>query len=212
MGVSSTSTTLERQKGHSTINIVETINIHSYLALALTHHIRQSRGYKFEQKIVQELGIFDWQCRRMGGSSANNPDEIATCNIGGIFVVIEAKSTVGKYAYMPVDQILRFREILQVFHYYPKKYMMFAWKFSKGKGAKPKYYYHIFQWFNMEELELLSSIRCDDKGMLTPVLKDKRKSKLNYDFFNYMWMNESLHDVRINVESDAGLKRPHLLI
>jgi Holliday junction resolvase len=167
------------------------------------HSIRQSRGYNFEYKIVNELNNGDWQCRRMGGSSANNPDEIATYNEKGVIVVIEAKSTVGKYAYMPVDQILRFKEILHMFHYYPRKFMMFAWKFSKGKGAKPKYYYHIFEHLDSEELELFSSIRCDDKGMLMPVLKDKRKYLNSYSFYYYMWMVESLFDVRKDLEGRA---------
>lgn len=171
----------------------------------MTHHIRQSRGYRFEQKIVNDLSCGDWQCRRMGGSSADNPDEIATHNEKGIFVVIEAKSTVGKYAYMPIDQITRFKEILHMFHYYPRRYMMFAWKFSKGKGAKPRYYYHMFTYLNMEELALFSSIRCDDKGMITPVLKDKHNSKLSYEFYYYMWMCESLVDVKKDLEYKAHI-------
>lgn len=166
------------------------------------HHIRQSRGYVFENKIVNELSNGDWQCRRMGGSSANNPDEIATFNEKGVIIVIEAKSTVGKYAYMPVDQILRFKDILHMYHYYPRRFMMFAWKFSKGKGSKPKYYYHVFQQhIDTAELELFSSIRCDEKGILTPVLKDKRNYKLQYEFYYSMWMCESLHEVRTDIES-----------
>jgi len=165
---------------------------------------RQSRGYVFENKIVESFTGGGWQCRRLGGSSANNPDEIATYNEKGILLIFEAKSTVGQYCYIPVDQIERFNEIKSMFGYYKIKKYIFAFKFgNKKKKGITKYYYYIFTNFTKNDINKLSSIRCDSKGMLKPIPKNKDKYEdnieSNYDYYYIMYRCDSIEELKKDI-------------
>ena len=172
----------------------------------MTHTTRQSRGWQFEHKIVKDFSNDGWQCKRMGGLSADNPDEIATCNKKGLMLIIEAKSTVGEYCYMPVEQIERFKEIKNMFRYYPRIYFVFAFKFgSKGKKGKTKYHYKISWHFSHDDLIRLKSIRCDKDGLLKPIRKPEYKDDKMYGFEFYMYMKS--YDSIEELKKDLVLER-----
>ena len=155
---------------------------------------RRSRGYNFEHKIVQEFSTTTtaadgWQCRRMGGTSTGMPDTVAVNNIHDILLAIECKSTTGNYCYVPVDQLERCNNLLNLFNRYGVKHIVLAFKFSGNKGSrKLRHYYWVLPEIH-EDLSCLHSLRCDYNGIIMSIddkiLKQKCMRPKQYDFLNY---------------------------
>ncbi len=108
------------------------------------NRISRSRGYSFEHNIVQYLEKIGWRAKRLGGSSTNLPDILATHR--DTMYSMEAKSVMmpaKKSALIPYDQVLRCIDMLTMFPVYSEQYLVFAFKFSL-KGYRPAYHYFAF--------------------------------------------------------------------
>lgn len=154
--------------------------------------IRRSRGYNFEHKIVQEFSTEEedgWMCRRMGGTSTGMPDTVAVNNIHDVLLAMECKSTIGNYCYVPVDQLERCNNLLNLFNRYSVKHIVLAFKFSGNKGArKLRYHYWALPRIH-EDLECLSYIRCDYNGNIMAIndkiVKQECATPRVYKFLEY---------------------------
>jgi Holliday junction resolvase len=146
----------------------------------MTHTRRQSRGYSHEHKVVLDVNKLDgWQCRRLGGSSANLPDIVATNNKESRIIIAEFKSLTPKALkrsknlassalYIPQDQAARCVEMVKMFDIYTTKEIVFAFKFSNVQTHKPVHYYFVVPeayWFTL--LYETAVIRCTSSGMCT---------------------------------------------
>ena len=85
-----------------------------------------------------------------------------------IIYAIEAKSTVGKQAYIPNDQICRCLDILDMFSIYKHRCAVFAFKFAKSK-LNEKLQYYFFRIKISENLRNILTLKCDNRGYLTIV-------------------------------------------
>jgi Holliday junction resolvase len=106
---------------------------------------RKNRGYSFEHGIVQFLQNIGWKAKRLGGSSTNLPDILATHD--KTMYSMEAKSVMmplTKKAMIPFDQVFRCIEMLTMFPVYEEKYLVFAFKFSLKGSSRPTYHYFAF--------------------------------------------------------------------
>jgi Holliday junction resolvase len=158
--------------------------------------LRRSRGYSFEHKIVQELSIDGWQCRRMGGSSVGLPDTVATFNAHSILLAIEAKASSDKYCYIPVEQLERCNDLLKFFNAYENRRIILAFKFrasvsplkrDNGFRRKLRYYYFVLPQIS-EDLSGLYCLRCNYEGYIRCIMKEpdpKREYKCSYNFLEY---------------------------
>lgn len=134
---------------------------------------RRGRGYTNEYDLIKGLQEQGWKAKRLGGSSVNLPDVLATCD--DTIYSIEAKAVMlpnTRYAYIPFDQIHRCVEMLDMFPVYSHRYLVFAFKFSKLHTVGfPKYYFFGFHRNNiaaMQQFHVLQSylVRCDQFGAI----------------------------------------------
>jgi Holliday junction resolvase len=135
--------------------------------------IRRSRGYSFEYETIEDLKGIGWKAKRLGGSSANLPDILATHD--DTIYAMEAKSVMMPrkiYAYIPQKQIVRCIETLDMFPIYKHRYLVFGFKFSqKHVVGFPKYYFFGFHRNNtgvMAQFNLFENyyVRCDQFGTI----------------------------------------------
>ena len=77
---------------------------------------------------------------------------------------VEAKSTVGKAAYIPNDQIVRCIDILDMFSIYRQRDVVFAFKFAKSNDNPSLKYYFIR--FNPYGLKGVKTLKCYNTGKL----------------------------------------------
>ena len=134
----------------------------------MTHTLRQARGYAFERFIVNSFNQSGWTARRLGGSTTDLPDVVATSSSKQMLFSMECKSTIGDACYVPTDQLLRCHEILRMFDVYSWRYIVLALKFAKSKNSKAKklqYWYFVVDDFN--NLSNMKSIKCNRAGHLT---------------------------------------------
>lgn len=101
-------------------------------------NIRRSRGYSYEYALVQRLNGGGWHARRLGGSSTGLPDIVAVNNEQGTMLTIEAKSGTADTLYVPQDQIERCIAVREMFSIYPKRHVVFAFKFMSKKRFRRK--------------------------------------------------------------------------
>lgn len=134
---------------------------------------RRGRGYTNEYDLIKGLIEQGWKAKRLGGSSVNLPDVLATCD--DTMYSIEAKAVMlpkGKYAYIPFDQIDRCIEMLDMFPVYRHRYLVFAFKFSKLHTLGfPKYYFFGFHRNNVVAMQQFNTlkiynVRCDQFGAI----------------------------------------------
>ena len=85
-----------------------------------------------------------------------------------IIYAIEAKSTVGKQAYIPNDQICRCLDILDMFSIYKHRCAVFAFKFAKSK-CNPRLVYYFFRVLPKFSLRDVKTIRCDNTGKINMI-------------------------------------------
>ncbi len=74
----------------------------------------------------------------MGGSSTGLPDIIAVNNKEATLLSIEAKAGTSDILYVPQDQIQRCVYIRDMFKYYSKRHVIFAFKFMRKKRVRRK--------------------------------------------------------------------------
>ena len=139
---------------------------------------RRNRGYDFEHTLIQDFIDNGWYARRLGGSSTGLPDVMATK--GDRVLSIECKSVISNLAYIPQDQIERCVTTLQLFSYYPKKNVIFAFKFGQKKGVKLKEYFFNgdgFSW--VSTFKNVEFVRCRRNGELFVKFRDGFKPAVN---------------------------------
>ena len=159
---------------------------------------RQKRGYTFETQLVAEFNKGTWKARRLGGSSSGLPDVGIVNNSESLLYSVEAKSTVYNFCEIPVKQILRCIEFLNLFDIYEKKNVIFAFRFATKKAirsanskvkitrTKPKYYFFIIKEF--KKLKDIEAFTCNSKGSVSFKIKNFDPLK-DYDFDDYVTMD-----------------------
>lgn len=147
-------------------------------------HRRRGRGYAFESAIVKFFeGTWwseDWHARRLGGSSTGLPDVVITNNTKGILYSVEAKSSFQDTAYIKQDQIERCSVVMDVFSYYPRKSIIFAFKFSVNKEkGRDKLHYYFFKVKKVTGLDNIKWVKCFYDGRLRyKLINPEMKSEL----------------------------------
>lgn len=144
---------------------------------------RRNRGYSFEYATVQYLKKIGWHAKRLGGSSVNLPDILATHD--DTIYSMEAKSVMlpkNPHAYIPYDQIHRCIDMLGMFPVYKKRYLVFAFKFS-DKKSRPKYHFFGFDLNHSDIIKQFGmlaeyNVRCSADGKLLLSAMD-----LDYDMY-----------------------------
>lgn len=131
--------------------------------------ISRNRGYNHEHHLETVINnVPDWECRRLGGSSAKMPDLLMVNNHESIIISAECKSLMSKRTglvslYVPLDQIQRCITMCDMFKVYRTREVILVFKF--GRGYKNSFGFTVpFQyWF--EILNAISGITsCDNKG------------------------------------------------
>ena len=125
--------------------------------------IRRSRGYAFEQHVVKILTNAGWNARRLGSPSTELPDVFGVNDEFNGVIAVEAKSTAGKYAYVPYDQIRRCRDWVEMFGKYKTRRVILAFKFKGNEKRKLRYHYKVFSYERFDPMNL----RCDYDGKIT---------------------------------------------
>lgn len=160
----------------------------------MVHTRRQARGYVFETQLVKEFNKGNWKARRLGGSSSGLPDVGIVNNSSSILYSIEAKSTAYNNCEIPVKQIKRCVEFLELFSAYRTKNVILAFRFASKRALlsanskvkitreKPIYYFFIVKQFN--NLDEVLSFTCNSKGKMTVKIKDFDPDEY-YDFKDY---------------------------
>ena len=149
-------------------------------------NISRSRGYSFENALVHKLVSFGWYAKRLGGTSTEFPDIVATNKIHSMLVALEAKAYSSQKIYIPIDQYHRCFSVCEMFDIYEKRLAVFAFKFNRITGIrKVKYYFgiiaHEHYLNNKEDLQII----CDyDKGITTEPV-----NKVLIDFFDLVLIN-----------------------
>ena len=132
----------------------------------MVHTLRQQRGYRFETRIIEVFTADrDWNARRLGGSSTGLPDIVITNNGESVLYAVEAKSTVGKLAYVENDQLCRCLDILEMFSIYKKRSVVLAFKFAESKH-NDRLRYFFFRIIPHKDLRDIKSVRCSSEGKL----------------------------------------------
>lgn len=138
----------------------------------------RQRGYNFEYDIVNAFNNHrseQWHARRLGGSSTGLPDIIATNNDKSVIYAIECKSGESNILYVPVDQILRCKEITdKLLKIYKERWIVFAFKF-KGKKGTRKLQYRIIP---------SDLIHCYDISDMKGISYDLNKEQLTFHYQN----------------------------
>ena len=129
---------------------------------------RRNRGYSFEHGIVTYLQKIGWHAKRLGGSSTNLPDILAVYK--DTMYSMEAKYTMDKnHLYIPFDQVFRCLEVLTMFPLYPERFLVFAFRFGKGKTPIDHYFGFDIRETNMiKQFSMFPEylVRCDREGHL----------------------------------------------
>jgi Holliday junction resolvase len=165
----------------------------------MVHTTRQRRGYTFETQLVAEFNKGTWKARRLGGSSSGLPDVGIMNNSESLLYSVEAKSTVYNFCEIPVKQIKRCLEFLELFSIYKKKNVIFAFRFATKKSiravdskvkitrTKPIYYFFIIEEF--KKLKDIEAFTCNSKGFVSFKIKNYDPLK-EYNFDDYVTMEK----------------------
>ncbi len=96
----------------------------------------KKRGYDWEDKIVKILVKKGWKALRLGSPSVHLPDVVAVDDEHNMIVAIEAKASRDDKIYVPLDEMTRLFDFLEMFGAYKNKEAVLAIKFLKVKGKK----------------------------------------------------------------------------
>lgn len=150
----------------------------------MVHHLRQARGYAFETTVVKKLSLYEWEARRLGGSSMGLPDVVAVSTYLDTIYALECKSTKSTEAYVHQDQLLRCKDILRMFDRYTNRYVVLGFKFAANtfetkitiskitgkqrkkivKARKLKYYFFLIS--NPYYFDNIEWFKCNDQGSI----------------------------------------------
>lgn len=162
------------------------------------HTRRQKRGYTFETQLVAEFNKGNWQARRLGGSSSGLPDVGIVNDSQELMYAIEAKSTVYNFCIVPVKQIKRCINYLDMFKLYKTRHVILAFRFATNRSQlaentlvkitrkHPKYYFFIMKEF--KKLDEIESFTCNHKGTIAFKIYNYDPEK-TYDFDDYVDMD-----------------------
>ena len=164
----------------------------------MTHTRSQSRGYVFEKQLVSEFNKGSWKARRLGGSSSGLPDLGIVNNSGSLLYSVECKSTVYNNCEIPLKQILRCIEFLDLFNVYKKRNVIFAFRFAtkrsiRSKDSKVKItrkipIYHFFVIKEFKKLNEIEAFTCNSKGTISCKIVNFDPG-IVYDFDDYVIMD-----------------------
>ncbi|GBC72860.1 hypothetical protein HRbin04_00255 [archaeon HR04] len=108
-----------------------------------TNRTRRQRGYSFEYELVRRINSCNgWKAIRLGSPSVSLPDVIAVNNTRGIMLAIEAKSTSTDTIKVPIEQVARCINWLNLFTRYRHRYAILALKFMSKRWKKAYTYEH----------------------------------------------------------------------
>ncbi len=96
----------------------------------------KKRGYDWEDKIVKIFRKKGWKALRLGSPSIHLPDVIAIDDKHNALVAVEAKASRNDKIYVPLEEINRLFNFLNIFGAYKNKEAVLAIKFLKVKGKK----------------------------------------------------------------------------
>ncbi|MFP3224659.1 MAG: hypothetical protein RXR30_02500 [Nitrososphaeria archaeon] len=96
----------------------------------------KKRGYDWEDKVVKIFIKKGWKAVRLGSPSVNLPDVLAINDQKNMIIAIEAKASKGDKIYVPLAEINRLFNFLEMFGAYKRKEAVLAIKFLKVKGKK----------------------------------------------------------------------------
>lgn len=159
---------------------------------------RQNRGYVFETQLVKEFNKGNWKARRLGGASSGLPDIGIVNNSQSLLYAIEAKSTVYNFCIVPVKQIKRCMDFLEIFSLYKKRNIILAIRFATKRAIlaentkvkitreKPVYYFFIIKQF--KKLDDIEAFTCNSKGSVAWKVKNMDPDKM-YHFDDYADMD-----------------------
>jgi Holliday junction resolvase len=178
-------------------------------------NIRRSRGYTFEHTLVQRLnGNKEWHSRRLGGSSTGLPDIVAVNNDVGILLTIEAKSGTGDILYVPQDQVVRCKMVMNMFSIYPERHIILAFKFMSKKRFRRKQktvyesrklveYYKVAD--IVDTMTLLPIIKCTYEGKTSAMFGNGKTMTIELPDYSMPFhrAGRALSDARQTVDSNA---------
>ena len=106
---------------------------------------------------------------------------------------VEAKSTVGKIAYIPNDQIVRCIDILDMFSIYGQRNVVFAFKFAKSAWNRSlKYHFFRFHTFNLKNIKVLT---CTNSGYLSMIrMNEDQKLDLAFNRYDDIKLLRDMHN------------------
>lgn len=108
-----------------------------------TNRTRRQRGYTFEYELVKRMNSCSgWRAIRLGSPSVALPDVVAVNNSKGIMLAIEAKSTSTDTIKVPMEQVARCINWLDLFSRYRRRYTILALKFMSKRWRKAYTYEH----------------------------------------------------------------------
>jgi len=158
------------------------------------HTRRQARGYKFETDLVKAFNQGNWKARRLGGSSSGLPDVGIMNDTQSILYAVEAKSTVYNFCTVPVKQIQRCLNYLNLYSLYQNKYVILAFKFASKRSKrstnskvkilreKPTYFFFIIKGFKDKKLERVQAFNCNSKGKVTFIVDNPQEGEQFDDY------------------------------
>jgi len=146
-------------------------------------NIKRSRGYNFESFIVDVFEHVGWYAKRLGGTSIEMPDIIATNNDEILF--IECKATSSSFTYIPHDEIKRCHDMIAMFSIYRKKNIVVAFKFRAIKGER-KLKYYMFE-ITFADINNVKSVTCNYDGKLKVNCYEKDK-EMGYVIADYAYI------------------------
>lgn len=188
-----------------------------------TNRARRQRGYSFEYELVRRVNSCNgWKAIRLGSPSVSLPDVIAINNTRGIMLAIEAKSTSTDTIKVPIEQVARCINWLNLFTRYRHRYAILALKFMSKRWKKAYTYEHRVLQEYYYQLGLGKEEKDDRDDVVRRVMmmevqeegKDgngKNRSKkvyiaCRYDGSLYIYLNDSHIDPAIitNNGSEVG--------
>ncbi len=170
----------------------------------MVSNVRRQRGYSWEARIIEEFRLrTKWWALRLGGTTVNWPDIVATYNHSDHdkekLITIECKSSTGDSITVPAEQIRRCYGIMSMFGAYRSQHIVLAFKFSKKRrlkkkgefeGRKERKYYVWIAFPQVVVGDPLEDFKCNYYG----VLQHNQSSRI-------VRMFNSFNDVMNHIES-----------
>ncbi|MEM2919540.1 MAG: hypothetical protein QW776_02010 [Candidatus Nitrosocaldus sp.] len=179
-----------------------------------TNRTRRQRGYSFEHELVRRINSCNgWKAIRLGSPSVSLPDVIAVNNAKGIMLAIEAKSTSTDTIKVPIEQVARCINWLNLFTRYRHRYVILALKFMSKKWKKAYTYEHreLQEYYWLWDDATTTTTTLPDTNIIAKVLEESKnnnnKKKSNrskiyiacrYDGSLYIYMNYATTPLLIN--------------